>query len=143
VEPLVIQNYVEMGKVYYTYHFFIVIDGNDGTDASYRAANAALCAGEQGHFWDYHDTLYANQLSESALLFTDARLESMAENLKLNMTAFNQCYQAKKYASVVQNDIAQGQKLNITGTPSVFVNGNLVANISQTTQTIDTALAGK
>jgi protein-disulfide isomerase len=143
VEPLVIQNYVEMGKVYYTYHFFIVIDGNDGKDASYRAANAALCAGEQGHFWDYHDTLYANQLSESASLFTDARLESMAENLKLNMTAFNQCYQAKKYASVVQNDIAQGQKLNITGTPSVFVNGNLVANISQTTQTIDTALAGK
>jgi protein-disulfide isomerase len=143
VEPLVIQNYVETGKVYYTYHFFIVIDGNDGTDASYRAANAALCAGEQGHFWDYHDTLYANQLSESASLFTDARLESMAENLKLNMTAFNQCYQAKKYASVVQNDIAQGQKLNITGTPSVFVNGNLVANISQTTQTIDTALAGK
>ena len=143
VEPLVIQNYVETGKVYYTYHFFIVIDGNDGTDASYRAANAALCAGEQGHFWDYHDTLYANQLSESASLFTDARLESMAENLKLNMTAFNQCYQAKKYASVVQNDIAQGQKLNITGTPSVFVNGNLVANISQTTQTIDTTLAGK
>lgn len=143
VEPLVIQNYVETGKVYYTYHFFIVIDGNDGTDASYRTANAALCAGEQGHFWDYHDTLYANQLSESASLFTDARLESMAENLKLNMTAFNQCYQAKKYASVVQNDIAQGQKLNITGTPSVFVNGNLVANISQTTQTIDTTLAGK
>ena len=143
VEPLVIQNYVETGKVYYTYHFFIVIDGNDGTDASYRAANAALCAGEQGHFWDYHDTLYANQLSESASLFTDARLGSMAENLKLNMTAFNQCYQAKKYASVVQNDIAQGQKLNITGTPSVFVNGNLVANISQTTQTIDTTLAGK
>jgi protein-disulfide isomerase len=143
VEPLVIQNYVETGKVYYTYHFFIVIDGNDGTDASYRSANAALCAGEQNLFWDYHDTLYANQLSESASLFTDARLITMAENLKLNMTAFNQCYQAKKYASVVQNDISQGQKLNITGTPSVFVNGSLVSNISQTTQAIDAALAGK
>ncbi|MGD0752181.1 MAG: thioredoxin domain-containing protein [Anaerolineales bacterium] len=143
VEPLVLQNYVETGKVYYTYHFFIVIDGNDGTDASYRSANAALCAGEQGHFWDYHDTLYANQITESASLFTDARLVTMAENLKLNMTEFNQCYQAKKYASVVQNDISQGQKLNITGTPSVFVNGTVVSNISQTTQAIDTALAGK
>jgi protein-disulfide isomerase len=143
VEPLVLQNYVETGKVYYTYHFFIVIDGNDGTDASYRSANAALCAGEQGHFWDYHDTLYANQITESASLFTDVRLVTMAKNLKLNMTAFNQCYQTKKYASVVQNDISQGQKLNITGTPSVFVNGTLVSNISQTTQAIDTALAGK
>jgi protein-disulfide isomerase len=134
---------VDTGKVYYTYHFFIVIDGNDGTDASYRAANAALCAGDQNHFWDYHDTLYANQISESASLFTDARLVTMAENLKLDMTAFNQCYQAKKFASVVQNDISQGQKLNITGTPSIFVNGTLVSNFQQTTQAIDTALAGK
>jgi protein-disulfide isomerase len=143
IEPAVIQNYVETGKVYYTYHFFIVIDGNDGTDASYRSANAALCASEQGHFWDFHDTLYANQITESASLFTDARLITMAENLKLNMPQFNQCYQAKKYASIIQDDTTQGGKLNITGTPSVFVNGTLVTNIQQTTQTIDTALAGK
>ncbi len=143
VEPQIIQDYVETGKVYYTYHFFIVIDGNDGTDASYRAANAALCAGEQGHFWDYHDTLYANQITESASLYTDARLVAMAENLHLDMTAFNQCYQAKKYASVIQNDIAEGNALNITGTPSVFVDGQLVSNFSNTAQAIDAALAGK
>ena len=59
------------------------------------------------------------------------------------MTAFNQCYQAKKYASVVQNDITQGQSLKINGTPSVFVNGALVSNFSLTSQAIDTALAGK
>ena len=50
VEPQVIQNYVDTGKAYYTFHFYEVIDGNDGTDASYRSANAALCANEQGHF---------------------------------------------------------------------------------------------
>ena len=143
VEPLVLQNYVDTGKVYYTFHFFIVIDGNDGTDASYRSANAALCASEQGHFWDYHDTLYANQITESASLYTDARLATMAENLKLDMTAFNQCFQAKKYASVIQGDISQGVKLKITGTPSIFVNGTLVSDFQQTTQAIDTALAGK
>jgi len=143
VEPQIMQNYVETGKIYYTYHFFIVIDGNDGTDASYRSANAALCAGEQGHFWDYHDTLYANQITESAALFTDARLVSMAENLKLDMTAFNQCYQAKKYAGEIKNDIAQGQSLNIQGTPSIFVNGVIVADFTKLGQAIDTALAGK
>ena len=143
IEPLVLQNYVETGKVYYTYHFFIVIDGNDGTDASARSANAALCASEQGHFWDYHDTLYANQITEDASLFTDARLTTMAQNLKLDMTAFNQCYQAKKYASVIQADFTQGGKLNITGTPTIFVNGTLVPNFQQATQAIDSALAGK
>ena len=143
IEPQVLKNYVETGKVYYTYQFFIVIDGNDGTDASLRSANAALCASEQGHFWDYHDTLYANQITESASLFTDPRLITMAQNLKLDMTAFNQCYHSKKYASVVQSDIAQGEKLNITGTPSIFVNGKSVSDFQQTIQAIDTALAGK
>ena len=143
VEPQVIQNYVDTGKAYYTFHFYEVIDGNDGTDASYRSANAALCANEQGHFWDYHDTLYANQTSESATLYTDARLVTMAENLKLDMTAFNQCYQAKKYASVVNNDGTQAQSLGVSGTPSIFVNGKLVSDFSQTAQAIDAALAGK
>ena len=106
-EPQIIQTYVDTGKVYYTFHSFIVIDGNDGTDASFRSANAALCASEQGHFWDYHDTLYANQVTESASLFTDERLVTMAKNLNLDMTAFTQCYQAKKYASDINNDISQ------------------------------------
>ena len=142
LEPEIIQKYIETGKVYYTFHNYIVID-QDGTDASYRSANAAMCANEQNRFWDYHDTLYANQITESASLFTDARLVKMAENLKLDMTAFNQCFQAKKYASVVKNDITQGQSLKITGTPSIFVNGTLLSNFQQITQAIDTALAGK
>jgi protein-disulfide isomerase len=143
VEPLIIQTYVETGKVYYTFHFYEVIDGNDGTDASYRSANAALCANEQGHFWDYHDTLYANQVTESATLYTDARLVTMAENLKLDMTAFNACYQAKKYASVISNDGAKGQSLGVSGTPSIYVNGTFISDFSKATQAIDTALVGK
>jgi protein-disulfide isomerase len=143
VEPQIIQNYVETGKVYYTYHFYIVIDSGDGTDTSYQSANAALCAGEQGRFWDYHDTLYANQITESALLFTNPRLVTMAENLHLDMTAFNQCFQSDKYASVIQADIAQGRALNINGTPTVFVNGTMVPNFSQTVQMIESALAGQ
>ena len=142
VEPQIIQDYVETGKIYYTFHSYIVID-QDGTDASYRSANAAMCASEQNRFWDFHDTLYANQITEDASLFTDARLVVMAGNLKLDMTAFNQCYQAKKYASVVKNDIAQGQSLKINGTPSIFVNGVLVSNFSNSVQEIDAALAGK
>ncbi len=143
VEPQIIQNYVETGKVYYSYHTYIVIDGGDGTDASLRSANAAMCASEQNRFWDYHATLYANQITEDAYLFSDARLVKMAENLKLDMTAFNQCYQAKKFTSAIQNDIAQALTLKVTGTPSIFINGVYVSNFQQTAQAIDTALAGQ
>jgi protein-disulfide isomerase len=141
--PQILQNYVETGKVYYTYHFYIVIDNYDTSGASYRSANAALCANEQNRFWDYHDTLYANQITEDAYLFTDARLATMAENLKLDMTAFNTCLQNKKFDSFVQKDISQAQSLNVTGTPSIFVNGTLVSKFQQTIQAIDAALAGK
>jgi protein-disulfide isomerase len=141
--PQIIQNYVETGKVYYTYHFFIVIDGNDGTNASSQAANAALCASEQNRFWDYHATLYANQISESASLFTDDRLVKMAQNLNLDMTAFNQCFKAKKYAGIIDQDIARAQNLGLTGTPTILVNGKVISNFSSTAQTIDAALAGQ
>jgi protein-disulfide isomerase len=144
-EPQIIQTYVETGKVYYTFHSFIVIDGNDGADASYRSANAAMCAGEQGRFWDYHDTLFANQVSEDASLFTDVRLVAMAQNLNLDMTAFNQCYQAKKFANDIQADISLAHSLNLTGTPSILVNGKLlqIQTINQVPTALAAALAGK
>jgi len=144
-EPQIILTYVEAGKVYYTFHSFIVIDGNTSSDASYRSANAAMCAAEQGHFWDYHDTLYANQVTEDASYFTDVRLVRMAQNLNLDMTSFNQCYQAKRYASNIQNDISQAQSLNLSYTPSILVNGTLlhIQSFNQVATAIDTALAGK
>ncbi len=143
IEPTIIQNYVDTGKVYYTYKVFIVIDGNDGSDASYRAANAALCAAEQNKFWDYHDILYANQVTESAQWFTDPRLVQMAQDIGLDMTKFNQCYSAKKYASQIQQDISEGTSLKVTGTPGIFVNGKFVSDPTTTAQAIDAALAGK
>jgi len=143
IEPTIIKNYVETGKVYYTYNIFIVIDGNDGSDASRRAANAALCASAQNKFWPYHDTLYANQITEGAEWFSDQRLTKMAQNIGLDMNAFTQCYQAKQFDSEITKDINQGIDLKVTGTPSIFVNGTAVQNFTQTTQAIDTALAGK
>lgn len=142
-ESQIIQTYVETGKVYYTFHSFIVIDGNDGTTASYQSANAAMCAADQGRFWDYHATLFANQVTESASLFTDERLVLMAQNLNLNMTAFNQCFQAKQFASDIQNDISQARSLNLTFTPSILVDGTLIQSFDQLSTVIDAALAGK
>jgi protein-disulfide isomerase len=143
IEPLIIQNYVDLGKVLYSYHTFIVIDSFDNSGASDQAANAALCAADQGHFWEYHNTLFANQITEDASLFSNERLVTMAQNVNLDMTAFNQCFQEKRFSSTIQADISKGQSLGITGTPSVFVDGTLVSDINKLTTAIDTALAGK
>ncbi len=149
VEPLVIQNYVETGKVYYTYRTFITIDSGDGTDASSQAANAALCAADQGRFWAYHDTLFANQKSEAAALFSDDRLTAMARDLQLDMARFTPCFQGRQHAAEIQGDVAQGRSLNVRGTPSFFVDGVEVqaAGYSQyydaISKAVEAALAGK
>jgi protein-disulfide isomerase len=143
IETVIIQNYIDLGKVLYTYHTYLVIDSFDNSGASSQAANAALCAAEQGHFWDYHNTLYANQVTEDAALFSNERLVTMAQNINLDMKAFNQCFQEKRYNSTIQTDISKGLSLGITGTPTIFVDGTLVPDINKLTTAIDTALAGK
>ena len=143
IEPKVIQDYVNTGKVYYIYAFFLVIDSNDGADASRRAANASLCAAAQNKFWPYHDSLYGNQITESADWFTDARLTKMAQGVGLDMNAFNQCYSAKKYDADVVKSMNDIVNLKGTGTPSIVVDGKLIPNFNTTTTEIDNALAGK
>ncbi len=126
IEPDIITNLIETGKAYYTYHFFLIIDQGDPNGESHKAAEAAMCANDQGHFWDYHDILVANWEGENVGSYTDARLVAMAESLGLDMTAFNACFQANKYKDQIDQDIAAGQAKNVQGTPSVFVNGTIL-----------------
>jgi protein-disulfide isomerase len=151
-EPLIIADYVETGKVIYTYHIYPVVENfvANGTEST-RSANAALCAEEQGRFWDYHDILFANQNGENQGGFADIRLVAFAETLGLDMDTFNSCFDAQEYQDEVLSDIASAQALGVSGTPTLFVNDVLVVN-SQDAQylptyqdivnTIDAALAG-
>ena len=148
VEPLVITNYVETGKVYYTFHFYPLIDGGNPGGESHHAANAAMCASEQGRFWDYHAILYANWNGENQGSFADARLVAFAESLGLDMTAFNTCFQSDRYANFINQDLLTGQTAGVHGTPSVFVDGQIVTpgyvpSYEQLAAAIETALASK
>lgn len=141
-EAGIIQNYVNSGKVYYSYAVYVVVDTIDMSDASRRSANAAMCASAQNKFWDYHDTLYANQVTESPDLFTDARLVKMAQGIGLDMEAFNSCYQAKIYDADIVNGMNAALQLNVNSTPTIFVNGLKVDNWSKVAEIIEQAIAG-
>jgi len=122
-EPIIIQNYVATGKVYYTYNFYPIIDGGVSSGESHQSANAAMCALEQGRFWEYHDLLYANWIGENVGSYTDERLIAMAESLGLDMGNFKKCFNSDKYADVIAEDYAAGQALGINATPAIFING--------------------
>jgi protein-disulfide isomerase len=127
VEPLLIQNEIKNGEVYYQYRNFPIIDQSSTTKESHQAANAALCAADQGKFWEYHNMLFNNQEGENVGSFTDKRLQAFAQTLGLNMSDFNACFAADKHLAQINSDIQAGQQAGVTGTPSVFVNGKEVS----------------
>jgi protein-disulfide isomerase len=128
IEPLLLQNFVEPGIARLVYRNYPFIGPE-----SFNAANAALCANEQGRFWDYHDILFANQLGENRGAFGERRLIAMAESLGLEVVQFEACLDAETYDDLVQADFAEGRERTVVGTPSIFVNGQILPDYEYTT----------
>lgn len=82
------------------------------------AALAAMAAAEQGKFWEYHDELFSNQNS----LGSEKYLE-IAKNLGLDLKKFSLDMMRPSLRQKIEGDVAEAQKLGVTGTPSLFVNG--------------------
>ncbi|HAK55019.1 MAG TPA: hypothetical protein DCP38_05990 [Acidobacteria bacterium] len=89
---------------------------------AFKAAEGAQCARVQGRFWEYHDTLFANQ---GALAIAD--LKRYAGELSLDQAAFDNCLDSGETASLVQQDLAEAERYGISSTPTLFINGRMVA----------------
>ena len=87
-----------------------------------KAAEASLCANEQQHFWEFHDSLFGNQRE----LTVDA-LKRRAQDMKLDTAAFNACLDSSKTADAITKDITEGARAGVTGTPAMFINGRLLS----------------
>jgi protein-disulfide isomerase len=146
-EPKVLKEYAETGKIYYIFRNFPFIDDQAAGKESDQAANAAMCAAEQSRFWDYHEMLFTNWQSENKGAFNDNRLVAFADALGLDMNQFNTCFKANKFKDEINSDLAKGQQMQVSGTPTIFINGvavapNYVPTFDQMKEAIDKALAG-
>lgn len=81
------------------------------------AAQAALCAGEQKAFWEYHDALFGD------LPLGEETYKQYASELGLDVNAFEKCIRENRYEEFVKKDAAFAQELGVTGTPTFFING--------------------
>jgi protein-disulfide isomerase len=98
-------------------------------EESELAAQAAECANDQGRFWEFHDTLYKNQVREhNSGAFSNENLKRFAEALGLDTAAFDSCLDSGKYASKVRSDTAAAAQMGVNSTPTLFVNGRRVGN---------------
>jgi protein-disulfide isomerase len=89
-----------------------------------KAAEAAHCAGAQGKFWEYHDLLFANKHLDVAGLKNDAR------DLKLDSATFEACLDKGQTGGMIKDETTEAQTLGLQGTPTLFVNGRYVSNIT-------------
>ena len=90
-----------------------------------KAAEASLCANDQGKFWEMHDLMFEDQRGLSVEALT-----KKAESLELDGSTFETCLTSNKYAEQVKQDVMDGTVVGVTGTPAVFVNGRpLVGNV--------------
>lgn len=82
------------------------------------AALAAMCAQEQGKFWEFHNKLFFMEMS----LGKDAYLK-YAQDLSLDMDAFKTCLEEDRYKDRVMADYNFATNLGVNSTPTFFING--------------------
>ncbi|MFO0635346.1 MAG: DsbA family protein [Nannocystaceae bacterium] len=90
-------------------------------NAAEGAARAALAAGKQGKFWQFHDRLLAH---EGALGRTN--FVGWARELGLDEAAFLAALDDPATAKVVEQDTRLANRVGVDGTPGFFVNGRYV-----------------
>ncbi len=89
------------------------------------AARAALAAGKQGKFWEMHDELYKNMRN-----LTPETIKGLAEKMGLDTKKFEADMNSDDAKKEVDGDLALGQKSDVRGTPTLFINGKIVVNRS-------------
>jgi protein-disulfide isomerase len=86
------------------------------------AAEAAEEAALQGRFWPMHEALLAHQGS-----FDAPGLTRLAAELGLDVEAFGAALAERRHRPAVEADQGAGRELGVRGTPTFFIDGELVA----------------
>jgi protein-disulfide isomerase len=126
--------YIDTGKVKFVYRDFPLSFHQNAK----KAAEAAECAGEQGMYFEMHDKLFENGVSEGVDSYKKYAME-----IGLDQEQFDSCLDSGAMASEVQKDFMDGQKAGVKGTPAFIINGELISGaqpFSVFQETIDSFL---
>lgn len=80
-------------------------------------AQAALCASEQNHFAEYHELIFTTRGVGPYVVM------GLAEHLGMDVEKFRDCVTSDRYASRIDADVREAERLGVQVTPTLFVNG--------------------
>lgn len=95
-----------------------------------KAAEAAVSAGIQGKFWEFHTKLFENYQN-----LDDSKIQEIAKGLNLDMEKLNQDMNNPDIQRLIIRDINDAQEAGVAGIPTIFINGRRVK--SRTFETLD------
>jgi len=90
-----------------------------------KAAAAALAAGSQGKFWEFHDLLFENYNQ-----INDQKIRDIALSLNLDQVEFEKKMNDPEIQKKIRQDFEDGRQAGVNSTPTVFINGRLLKNRS-------------
>jgi protein-disulfide isomerase len=94
--------------------------------AAEKHAEAAECAGQQGGsqaFWAYADAVFA-RTTPTAQQFEKKILLTVARELRLDEQRFSRCLAGGAQLGRVKEDLAEGERIGVTGTPTTVLLNN-------------------
>ncbi|HYX53577.1 MAG TPA: thioredoxin domain-containing protein [Candidatus Limnocylindrales bacterium] len=96
-----------------------------------KAAQYADCAGRENPqaFWKYVDAVFENQGS-IALATADDKLKELATASGLNADQLSACSTSTQTEARISKSMDLGRALDVTGTPTIFLNGRNVQGIA-------------
>lgn len=118
--PQLKKDYVDTGKVKVVYRDFPLSFHNPMATTEAIAANCAREQGGDTAYFQFHDGMFTKTTSNGNGLNKD-KLYQIARDNGLNEANFKTCLDSEKYKEEVQKDVADGEKYQVSGTPTFFI----------------------
>ena len=136
--PVLERDYVDTGKVRHVSHVFSL------WPESIPAAAASLCAHEQGKYWEFHEQAFRN--FQQGRFPANEDFLGWAQLAGLDQASFKACVDSGRTVNDAQVSALEGTRAGVDGTPSFFIDGELLRGnvpLDELRRTIDAALAGQ
>ena len=118
------QEYVKTGKVRMAYLNFPLIRIHKNAQL---AAEAAMCAGVQGKFWELHSSLFQAQPKWADAKTPIVVFDSLAHAAGVELKAWDKCMSSHATAKLIEADRDRSAKAGVESTPTFFIGDRALA----------------
>jgi protein-disulfide isomerase len=119
--PTIEQRLIDTGRLRWRYRDFPLQQHT----FSRVAAHSAACADEQGKYWAQHQRIYEGQAEWATAADAAGIFRRYAKESGLDLTRYDGCMAAGKYAGRIQASYEEGVRLGVSSTPTLLVGGRL------------------